>query len=551
MVIALVGSRSFSDYHQFEKIVSQYPCTQIISGGARGADSLARRYAQERGIPLTEIVPNYKQYGNVATHIRNRDIVNRANKVLFFWDGASTGTKSSIEQAENSNKDHVIHYSDHLRNFSRKFLLGEPLSRKQTRSLYLPITSKTIQNKEFSYVKNSIMKSGRYGDVHGYVKGLFAPSLFQNFRGKDNIYVTVPSTTGRNFFPDFLAKELQTHFGGELFYRNHAIALHVEQSKSLKGLDRFSHQRQYSIIDARLNKEHCSGKNVVLVEDIITTGSSIDSMRQALYAKGIKVNSVVSLCQIEKRLASQRDFERITEKLYTSHPDKTLTESQKKHDIQKMLVTCFDGCLKHKMNIFERSISVINSNLKEKKEYAFTLLKEEDERIRRDGQNLLPVLLREWTMPGLDRQAMERAQAVSIQKRTTVACGENKGVSQNESSRQDAQLSFLAQHSQTTTSHNTRDIKKGKSQNSFHWETLISADKFDLYKQNKTEKVFGFIKHADKEYMSCAYIKGSDNKYHLIEKNRDVSQLKKSIEHNCKRLFQKSYNSSVDISINI
>ena len=46
--------------------------TEIVSGGAKGVDSLAREYAERKGIKLTEFIPEYKSYGRAAPIVRNR-----------------------------------------------------------------------------------------------------------------------------------------------------------------------------------------------------------------------------------------------------------------------------------------------------------------------------------------------------------------------------------------------------------------------------------------------------------------------------------------------
>lgn len=99
MKIAVVGSRQLSGY-SYARFCQQMPrnATAIISGGALGIDSYARRYALENAIPLTELLPDYAQHpGKIAPILRNRDIVNAADYVLAFWDGKSRGTRHVIQ----------------------------------------------------------------------------------------------------------------------------------------------------------------------------------------------------------------------------------------------------------------------------------------------------------------------------------------------------------------------------------------------------------------------------------------------------------------------
>lgn len=97
MKVAIVGSRSAVAVDIAAHLHTRP--SEIISGGAVGVDTLAAEYAQANGISLTVIKPDYDKYGRRATHVRNREMVMRADWVLAFWDGKSKGTESSINQA--------------------------------------------------------------------------------------------------------------------------------------------------------------------------------------------------------------------------------------------------------------------------------------------------------------------------------------------------------------------------------------------------------------------------------------------------------------------
>jgi predicted Rossmann fold nucleotide-binding protein DprA/Smf involved in DNA uptake len=110
MKIAIVGSREFDNYGILEEFVkNDMPGIEcIISGGARGADTLAEKASEKLGIPITIIKPDWSKYGKSAGIRRNREIVSMADKVIAFWDGESKGTLSSIKYAKQYNKELVI-----------------------------------------------------------------------------------------------------------------------------------------------------------------------------------------------------------------------------------------------------------------------------------------------------------------------------------------------------------------------------------------------------------------------------------------------------------
>lgn len=104
MKYAVIGSRSFCDYAVFEKELNKYDISEIISGGAKGTDQLAERYAHANSIPIHIFKPDWQQYGKGAGVIRNKEIINACDAVIAFWDGKSKGTQSSINFARNKGK---------------------------------------------------------------------------------------------------------------------------------------------------------------------------------------------------------------------------------------------------------------------------------------------------------------------------------------------------------------------------------------------------------------------------------------------------------------
>lgn len=101
MKVAVIGSRGLSVEHLEDYLPKD--TAEIISGGARGVDKSARDYAIQHGIKLTEYLPEYKRYGRIAPLKRNITIIENADLVLAFWDGASKGTKYVIDHCKKQN----------------------------------------------------------------------------------------------------------------------------------------------------------------------------------------------------------------------------------------------------------------------------------------------------------------------------------------------------------------------------------------------------------------------------------------------------------------
>ncbi len=101
MRIAIVGSRTITDVELSHYVSAE---DEIVSGGAAGVDRCAAAYARAHGLVLTEFLPQYERYGRGAPHVRNRKIVDYADKIIAFWDGRSKGTGSVIQYAKRIGK---------------------------------------------------------------------------------------------------------------------------------------------------------------------------------------------------------------------------------------------------------------------------------------------------------------------------------------------------------------------------------------------------------------------------------------------------------------
>jgi len=112
MILGIIGSRTFNNYDlltdEINKLKSIYDIKAIVSGGAKGADLLGKKYAIENNLEYIEYLPDWKRFGKSAGVIRNKDIINTANIVIAFWDGVSKGTKNSIDIANKQNKKILV-----------------------------------------------------------------------------------------------------------------------------------------------------------------------------------------------------------------------------------------------------------------------------------------------------------------------------------------------------------------------------------------------------------------------------------------------------------
>ena len=85
MKIAVIGSRNFADYELLKKTLNEITgITKVISGGAKGADSLAEQWAKENQIETVIYKPDWAKYGRGAGVVRNRLIIEDCDLCIAF-----------------------------------------------------------------------------------------------------------------------------------------------------------------------------------------------------------------------------------------------------------------------------------------------------------------------------------------------------------------------------------------------------------------------------------------------------------------------------------
>jgi hypothetical protein len=106
---ALLRSTIFTLVHS--KLYSGYGIS-IVSGMARGADSLAVEFATTHNVKLYQFPADWATYGKAAGPIRNREMAKFADVLLAFWDGQSAGTRNMIDEMSRLRKRvHIVRYS--------------------------------------------------------------------------------------------------------------------------------------------------------------------------------------------------------------------------------------------------------------------------------------------------------------------------------------------------------------------------------------------------------------------------------------------------------
>ncbi len=113
--VIIAGSREFKDYDLLKEVCDRVLENKvkdgykiiIVSGNAKGADSLGERYAQEKGYEVKLYPAQWEKYGKKAGMVRNEKMADIGNALIAFFSddpkAESRGTKNMVEIARKKN----------------------------------------------------------------------------------------------------------------------------------------------------------------------------------------------------------------------------------------------------------------------------------------------------------------------------------------------------------------------------------------------------------------------------------------------------------------
>lgn len=99
MKVIIAGGRDFDNYDYLSETMRNLNIivSEVVCGGANGADALGKKWAEDNGIPVKMFPAEWDGYGKSAGFIRNHDMAEYADFLVAFWDGKSHGTKNMID----------------------------------------------------------------------------------------------------------------------------------------------------------------------------------------------------------------------------------------------------------------------------------------------------------------------------------------------------------------------------------------------------------------------------------------------------------------------
>lgn len=105
MNVAIVGSRDWKYIDLVRAAVKSLDKDDVvISGGARGVDTIAENFAKKRGLEVLIFEADWDRHGKAAGYIRNKEIVKAADRIIAFQLDESKGTQHTIDLARKAGK---------------------------------------------------------------------------------------------------------------------------------------------------------------------------------------------------------------------------------------------------------------------------------------------------------------------------------------------------------------------------------------------------------------------------------------------------------------
>ena len=118
MRLIIAGSRNIDKIqHLYNAILTfelqdviRNEVTEIISGGAKGADTLGEILAEKLNIKLKRMPANWNKYGKSAGYRRNKEMSQCADSCLVLYNGSSKGSQHMIDLAKEAGLKLWVYY---------------------------------------------------------------------------------------------------------------------------------------------------------------------------------------------------------------------------------------------------------------------------------------------------------------------------------------------------------------------------------------------------------------------------------------------------------
>lgn len=103
LTVLVCGGRNYGDARTLSAVLDRAyavnPFGRLIHGAANGADVLAGRWAQTRGVPVTEFPADWTRDGRAAGPLRNQRMLDEGKPHLVIAFPGGRGTADMVARA--------------------------------------------------------------------------------------------------------------------------------------------------------------------------------------------------------------------------------------------------------------------------------------------------------------------------------------------------------------------------------------------------------------------------------------------------------------------
>ncbi len=110
MKLIIAGAHTFTDYQRLCQVLApdRHRITQVLTGGARGAEQLGYRWAWRHVVKHQLFRAEWERFGKAAGVRRNHQLAQAGDVLVVFGDGQAPGTAHLIQCMQERGKPVVV-----------------------------------------------------------------------------------------------------------------------------------------------------------------------------------------------------------------------------------------------------------------------------------------------------------------------------------------------------------------------------------------------------------------------------------------------------------
>lgn len=231
---------------------------------------------------------------------------NQAAKILSAYSNIFDIIKSHIE----------------LEQYHRygKILFRKRSKRDNSFIYHSTIAADTKNFTKIKEIKQKIAENGYKNEevekfINAVITDEFVNKLKKTINNKEAVFITMPSSTGANTIPKMFAEKLGRKLGVEVLNNDFTFSTKANlQAKKQRGIDKLTNQKRYGIkFEFERSLEKYKNKKIYVVDDLFTTGQSVNSFSRMLNDNGFFVQDTISITSASTSFTSNTDINKMVE----------------------------------------------------------------------------------------------------------------------------------------------------------------------------------------------------------------------------------------------